>query len=143
VLQNGFQLRTTSFTTARSLAGIGLILGALEDNDDGDDTATGNCEWVLSIRDKPKLNSLAFKPAVATSMPLRALIRARAKTGWEKMLLMLMQQHFSHVVAFIRSKLLAAKETEVPFAGVVVAVVVAVATARCAWVATSTELNPN
>jgi hypothetical protein len=27
--------------------------GALEDSDDGDDTATGNFDWVLSIRDKP------------------------------------------------------------------------------------------
>jgi hypothetical protein len=33
----------------------GLVIGALEDNDDNDDTATGNCDWVLSIEDKPKI----------------------------------------------------------------------------------------
>jgi hypothetical protein len=32
---------------------MGLIIGAFEDNDDNVDTATGNCDWVLSIRDKP------------------------------------------------------------------------------------------
>jgi hypothetical protein len=36
---------------------------------------------VLSIRDKPELGSLAFKPAAATSTPLRARIGAGAKTG--------------------------------------------------------------
>jgi hypothetical protein len=35
-------------------AGVVLVFGALEDNDDGDDTAIGICHWVLSIRDKPK-----------------------------------------------------------------------------------------
>ena len=40
------------------MAGAGLIVGVLEDNDDGDDTAAGICEWVLSFRDKPKLYSL-------------------------------------------------------------------------------------
>jgi hypothetical protein len=35
----------------------------LEDNDDNDDTAIGNCGWVLSFRDKPKLKRLVFKPA--------------------------------------------------------------------------------
>ena len=64
-----------------STAGAGLIIGALEDNDDSDDTATGICDWVLSFRDKPKLNSLVFKPAATTSAPLRALTGARAKTG--------------------------------------------------------------
>jgi len=54
-----------------------LIIGVLEDNDDNDDTATGNSDWVLSIKDKPKLYDLAFKPAVATSTPLRALTGAR------------------------------------------------------------------
>ena len=44
----------------------GSVIGALEDNDDNDDTATGNCGWVLSFRDNSKLFSLAFKPAVAT-----------------------------------------------------------------------------
>ena len=43
--------------------------GALEDNDDDDDTATGICDWVLSFRDKPKLNSLVFKPQPLTSTP--------------------------------------------------------------------------
>jgi hypothetical protein len=32
---------------------VGLVIGALEDNDDNDDTATGNSDWVLSFRDKP------------------------------------------------------------------------------------------
>jgi hypothetical protein len=32
---------------------VGSAIGALEDNDDNDDTATGNSDWVLSIRDKP------------------------------------------------------------------------------------------
>jgi len=50
----------------------------LEDNDDNDDTATGKCRWVLSIKDKPKLNSLAFKPAPSASTQLRVLTRARA-----------------------------------------------------------------
>jgi hypothetical protein len=36
---------------------------------------------VLSIRDKPKFNSLAFKPVPATSTALRVLIGARAKGG--------------------------------------------------------------
>jgi len=45
------------------------------------------------------------------------------------------------IVASIRSKL-ATKETKLPFAGVVVVAIV-VATARCRWVATSTESNPN
>ena len=55
------------------------------------------------------------------------------------MQLMLMQQHFAQTVASIRSKLLAAKETTLPFVGVVVAIVVA--TACCTWVATSTEFK--
>jgi hypothetical protein len=57
-------------------ARAGSVIGALEDNDDNDDTATGNCEWVLSIRHKPKLYSLAFKPAAPTSKPLKALTGA-------------------------------------------------------------------
>ena len=83
---------------------VGLIVSlvlrieALEDNDDNDDTATGNCEWVLSIRDKIKLCSLVFKPAAATSTTLRALTGDRAKSGWEKMQLMLMQQHFAQLL---------------------------------------------
>jgi len=32
---------------------MGLIIGVFEDNDDNDDTATGNSGWVLSIRNKP------------------------------------------------------------------------------------------
>jgi hypothetical protein len=50
-----------------------LVIGAFEDNDDRDDTAIGNSEWVLSIRDKSKLFSLAFKPAAATSVLLRVV----------------------------------------------------------------------
>src|SRR5664279_2397765 len=53
-----FNSRATSFTLTRSTAGAGLTIGAIEDDDDNDDTATGNCEWVLSFRDKPKLYSL-------------------------------------------------------------------------------------
>ena len=37
-----------------------------------------NSDWVLSIRDKPNCIVLAFKPAPATSTPLRALTGARA-----------------------------------------------------------------
>jgi hypothetical protein len=37
----------------RIYSGAGLVIGVLEDNDDNDDTASGNCGWVLSIRDKP------------------------------------------------------------------------------------------
>jgi hypothetical protein len=83
---------------------VGLIVSlvlrieALEDNDDNDDTATGNCEWVLSIRDKIKLYSLVFKPAAASSTSLRVIIGTRAKSGWEKMQLMLMQQHFAQLL---------------------------------------------
>jgi len=43
-----------SFPLKDLQARAGLAIGALEDNDDNDDTATGNCTWVLSIRDKPK-----------------------------------------------------------------------------------------
>jgi hypothetical protein len=57
-----------------------LVIGAFEDSDDGDDTVSGNCDWVLSIRSNPKLCSLAFKIA-ATSTSLRALIGASAETG--------------------------------------------------------------
>jgi hypothetical protein len=39
---------------------------SFEDNDDNDDAATGNSNWVLSIKDKPKLNNLAIKPAART-----------------------------------------------------------------------------
>jgi hypothetical protein len=48
----------------------------LEDNDDGDDTPTGKCGWVLSIRDKLKV----FKPEAATLTPLRALMEVLAKS---------------------------------------------------------------
>jgi hypothetical protein len=44
----------------------GLIIGALKDNDDNDDTATGKCDWVLSIKDKHELNSLTYKPTART-----------------------------------------------------------------------------
>ncbi len=70
----------------------------MEDNDDNDDTATGICDWVLSIRDKPKLLSLAFKTAAATSASLRVLTGAREKRDWEKMQLMLNQQHFAQML---------------------------------------------
>ncbi len=53
--QAAFYLRAASFTQTASTAGAGLVFGAIEDNDDNDDTATGNCDWVLSFRDKPKL----------------------------------------------------------------------------------------
>ena len=49
--------------------------------EDNDDTATGKCRWVLSIKNKPKLNSLAFKTRPTASTQLRVLKRARAKTG--------------------------------------------------------------
>jgi hypothetical protein len=75
------------------------------------------------------LYGLAFKPAVATSTPLRALIRARAKTGGQDAT-DADATAFCTTAASIRSKLLTAKETEVPFAEVVVVAVV-VATARC------------
>jgi hypothetical protein len=58
-----------------------VVIGALEDNDDNDDTATGNCDWVLSFRDKPKLKGLVFKPAATTLAPLRTITGARLTTG--------------------------------------------------------------
>jgi hypothetical protein len=45
----------TSFMLTDSTTGAALYVGVLEDNDDGDDTASGGCDWVLSIRDEPKL----------------------------------------------------------------------------------------
>jgi hypothetical protein len=73
-------MKATSFTTARSSAKAGLVIGALEDNDDNDDTATGNCGWVLSIRDKHKLDNFSLQTSPPTSVPLKALTGARAKT---------------------------------------------------------------
>jgi len=61
-----FNSRGTSFPLKDLQARAGLAIGVLEDNDDNDDTATGNCDGVLSFRDNSKLFSLAFKPAVAT-----------------------------------------------------------------------------
>jgi hypothetical protein len=92
-----------------SAPGAGLVIGVLEDNDDNDDTAIGNCDWVLSFKDKSKLNSLVFKPAAEMSTPPRALIGASVKTGGEKKQLMLMQQHFAQLLHqpeanFIRQK---------------------------------------
>jgi hypothetical protein len=55
-----FNSRATSFMLAGPAARAGLAIGALEDNDDTDDTTAGNCDWVLSFRNKPKLYSLAF-----------------------------------------------------------------------------------
>ncbi len=111
----------------------------LEDNDDGDDTATGNFDWVLSIRDKIKLYCLVFKPAAATSTPPRVLIGALAITGVGEDATDADATAFCTAAASFRSKLLAAKETTLPFVGVVVAIVVA--TARCTWVALSAEFK--
>ncbi len=59
---------------ANRIAGMGgLVIGVLEDNDDNDDTATRNCDWVLSFKYKPKLKGLVFKPAATKSAPLRVL----------------------------------------------------------------------
>jgi hypothetical protein len=44
------------------------------------------------------LFSLAFKLAAATSASLRVLTKAREKRAWEKMQLMLMQQHFAQLL---------------------------------------------
>ncbi len=77
----------------------GLVFGALEDNDDNDDTATGNCEWVLSFRDKHKLNNLAFKPAASDiNASKSANQKQEQKRKWEKKQLMLMQQHFAQLL---------------------------------------------
>jgi hypothetical protein len=65
------------------------------------------------------------------------------KRMWEKMqLMLLMQQHFAQLLHLPEAKTLAAKKTTMPFVGEVVAAV-AVATARCVWVATSTESKTN
>jgi hypothetical protein len=48
-----FKSGATSITPTGSVAEAGLKIGVLEDNDDGDDTASSGCDWVLSIRDKP------------------------------------------------------------------------------------------
>jgi hypothetical protein len=56
-LDNGpvaFNSRATSFMLTGATLGDGSTIGALEDNDDSDDTTTGNCDWVLSFRDKPR-----------------------------------------------------------------------------------------
>jgi hypothetical protein len=74
-------------------------------NDDNDDMAIGNCDWVLSIRDKPKLYSLVFKSAAATSTSLRALTRARAKTGAGEDVADADAQAFCKAAASFRSKL--------------------------------------
>jgi hypothetical protein len=44
------------------------------------------------------LFSLVFKPAAKTSASLRVLTGAREKREWEKMQLMLMQQHFAQLL---------------------------------------------
>ena len=81
-ITNRFQFEGNLITLTVSTTGAGLVTGALEDDDDNDDTATRNFDWVLSFRDKPKLNGLVFKSAATTSAPLRALTGgARAKTG--------------------------------------------------------------
>jgi hypothetical protein len=108
----------------------GLVIGVLEDNDD---TASGNCGWVLSFRDKLKLNGLVFKPT-ETSTPLRALIGARVKTDREKMLL---HKHFAQRLLHLSE---IPKESALPFGGeVVVAVVVAI---LCCLAAATTIVKP-
>jgi hypothetical protein len=99
-------------------------------------------QWVLSFRDKPKLNSLACKLVPTTSTQLRALTRAGAIIEAEEDAADVDAQAFCATVASIRSKLGVAEETTVPFAGEVVVAVV-VATARCTGVATITEFKPN
>ena len=55
---------------ARQAQIAGLVIAALEDNDVSDDTATWSCKWVLSLRDKPKLNGLVLIQSVTTSTAL-------------------------------------------------------------------------
>jgi hypothetical protein len=89
------------------------------------------------------LFGLAFKLAGAKSTSLRALMGARVKTDMGEDAADAADaaaQAFCTTVASFRSKLGAAEETTVPFAGVVVVAVVG-ATARCTLVATTTELN--
>ena len=76
---------------------------------------------------------MVFKPAAMTSTPLRAISGARVKTAVEEDATDADATAFCTTAASIRSKLLAAKETTLPFAG---EVVVVVATARCTRVAT-------
>lgn len=120
------------------LAGkAGLVIGALEDDEDNDDDTSGICGWVLSFRDKPKLNSLVFKPAATKSAPLRALTGARAKTGAGEDAPDAAAQAFCTTIASFRNT----KESALPFAGEVVVAVVVVATARRTPVATTTEFK--
>jgi hypothetical protein len=58
-----------------------LPIGAFEDNDDNDDTATGKCRWVLSIKDKPKLIDLAFKPAPTDINATKSVNKSKSKNG--------------------------------------------------------------
>jgi hypothetical protein len=78
--------------------------------------ATENCDWVLSIRDKPKLCSLAFKLAAAKSTPLRALMGARVKTDVGEDATDANATAFSTCCCIYQKQTLAAKETTLPFA---------------------------
>ncbi len=71
----------TSFTLKESANRSWISIGVLEDNDDNDDTVSGNSDRVLSIRDKPEIVKFRFLPAVALPAPLRDANRAKAKTG--------------------------------------------------------------
>ena len=119
------------------LAGkAGLVIGALEDDEDNDDDTSGIRGWVLSFRDKPKLNSLVFKPAATKSAPLRALTGARAKTGAGEEATDADATAFCTTIASFRNT----KKSALPFAREVVVDVV-VATARRTPVATTTEFK--
>jgi hypothetical protein len=93
---------------------------------------------VLSIKDKPKSNSLAFKPAARTLSRLRTLTGTRVKMGVGEEATDADATAFFTTVASIRNT----KTSVLPFAGVVVVAVV-VATARCTLVATITGLKKN
>jgi hypothetical protein len=118
---SGYTPRKTTSSKAQP------VIVVLEDNDDNDDTATGNSGWVLSFRAKPKV----FKPAAATSTPLRALRGARAKTGVREDATDADATAFCTAVASFRNT----KEPALTFVGEVVVAIVA-ATARCIRVAT-------
>ena len=79
-----FQFEGNLITLTVSTTGAGLVTGALEDDDDNDDTTTRNFDWVLSFRDKPKLNGLIFKLAV-TIIPAKSANRSLSKNGsWRR-----------------------------------------------------------
>jgi hypothetical protein len=81
-----FQFEGNLITLTVSTTGAGLVTGALEDDDDddNDDTTTRNFDWVLSFRDKPKLNILIFKLAV-TIIPAKSAKRSLSKNvSWRR-----------------------------------------------------------